>query len=319
MTRREPPTRVQDVSYRHEELAQAHPDLFAGWGFSQDGTSAELFYAEDREAEARALAANFVGDGELSVLVPRRNSWFALMERRRAVHDTARDLGIDVIEAVPDPREADGIVLVVSAENLNSDGTVGSPSNWAALTAAGVVKAESVGQPEPRTIAGFAVFTYRGAGFTVLTDVVSAAGHAAAQILSVRRDLYAGAAYSLLNEYHEIWVKADHLDEAKNLLLTSGVDLALIRLTSRSHSLDELTAMVTPLWEAAEHYGLIVTSGGAWAEMDGVVLGMDDPQALETLTPQQRQHLMELGLVGVLEEDVVATSTEGWFPTAEPT
>ena len=46
---------------------------------------------------------------------------------------------------------------------------------------------------------------------------------------------------------------------------------------------------------------------------------MDDPQALETLTPQQRQHLMELGLVGVLEEDVVATSTEGWFPTAEPT
>ena len=298
------PYDVELISYRHTSLASAHPEVFAGWGFSEDFQVAELYYGEKHMEQARELAAEFDSEGALSALVSRRHSWSELLVQRKNVLSVAEKRGIEVIEAVPDPRESDGILLIVARGKLNADGSVGSDADWSALTAAGVVNAEVDSYPVPSEVAGFPVFRDSRSWYNLPLANVDSNGTTASAILQGRTDIYAAAAFSPFYDYLVIWVQQDHLAEARKILVAAGIDMDLIRLASSPYTMSELDAQAMRVWEAAETMRLGLSSVWYSIEDSGVVLGLTDIQELETLTAEQRQQLLDLGLVAVVEQQI---------------
>ena len=66
----------------------------------------------------------------------------------------------------------------------------------------------------------------------------------------------------------------------------------------------ELDAQAMTVWQAEETMRLGLSSAWYSIEDGGVILGVTDLQELETLTAEQRQQLLDLGLVAVAEHQI---------------
>ena len=307
---------VEHLSYQQETLAARHPDVFAGWDMTAG--EAVLLYKASEEESARRLAVEAGVDAPPGRLEAREHSWNDLMARRAGVVTRVAELGLDVFEVMPDPRETDGVVLVVYPGQTSGPNRVGTDEQWQALMAAGVTGLHLLDPPAAtRYIHGVPVKSldhiWTGYQLTPHPDAEKAYG-----LLCTRPDICAQGRISPAGDRTIIQVKESRLQEARDLLADAGLDPAAWELEPVRLSQNEVVALQHPLMERAAALGVTVHGASPDMERGGVTLGVADLEEFAALPDSALNELKSLGLTSLEEQEEVGTLAMTIEPNPTP-